>query len=268
LKQPQTKKVVRDDVSSWNNTYWPCGRPKTGIFYQDAIGQSEFLWYCRTIPNIKKAFSTIWGGEEDLLTSFDGCGAFRPPEVSTDWLTSGGWYHVDQNGIKKKYKCCIQGLLNFLPSTQADGGLLLLPKSHQLFEQLFMIDGKTPHSDFYMIPKSSRVWSLFETCGLKMTKLILAPGDLVLWDSRTIHCNTPASLLSKEERPTHPDLRRLVSYICMTPTKFATQEVIFKRIAAYKKGTTTNHWPHEFGVASENTDVAYKPISLTQNKKF
>ena len=37
------------------------------------------MWYLRTLPNIKKAFASIWG-DDDLLVSFDGCGVFRPIE--------------------------------------------------------------------------------------------------------------------------------------------------------------------------------------------
>ena len=45
------------------------------------IGQSEFLWYLRGIDKISKVFSMMWN-DDDLITSFDGCGLFRPPELS------------------------------------------------------------------------------------------------------------------------------------------------------------------------------------------
>jgi len=65
-----------------------------------------------------------------------------------------------------------------------------------------------------------------------------------MWDSRTIHCNTPPTAEStlEEER-----LHRLVAYICMTPTKMVTDpSVIKQRVKAFVDGITTSHWPHEY----------------------
>lgn len=38
---------------------------------------------------------------------------------------------------------------------------------------------------------------------------------------------------------------RIVSYISMTPKSLALPHVFKKRIEAYKKHWTTNHWPHQ-----------------------
>jgi len=55
---------------------------------------------------------------------------------------------------------------------------------------------------------------------LHPVKLCLSPGDFVMWDSRTIHCNHPPSRLSVENDAAKR-LKRLVAYICMTPTSLA-----------------------------------------------
>jgi hypothetical protein len=42
----------------------------------------EFMWYIRRRPPVMRAFANLWGvSKEDLLVSFDGCCAFRPPAV-------------------------------------------------------------------------------------------------------------------------------------------------------------------------------------------
>jgi len=116
------------------------------------IGQSEFLWYIRGKVNIIKIYANLWKSEE-LLTSFDGCGAFRPPEVDIKYRTIGGWYHVDQNGYLKKGKNCVQGLLNLLPSNTYDGGIVVLPKTHQIFNEKFFINIK-----IFVIIKTMHTW--------------------------------------------------------------------------------------------------------------
>lgn len=64
-------------------------------------------------------------------------------------------------------------------------------------------------------------------------KLCLEPGDLAMWDSRTTHCNHPATkTLTKimNNNKESIQLRRLVGYICLTPTKFAEdKERLIKR---------------------------------------
>ena len=112
--------VSRHDVSSWGDGNWPAD-PSNGIMFSMhlpprpfllfslllpprtlilppsiffllfsistdlGIGQSSFLWYLRTLPNVKKAFAAIWG-DDDLLVSFDGCGVFRPIEYPLSFL--------------------------------------------------------------------------------------------------------------------------------------------------------------------------------------
>lgn len=80
-------------------------------------------------------------------------------------------------------------------------------------------------------------------------KVCLNPGDFVMWDSRVIHCNTPPKRKPVTEVSDDGTiaLRRLVAYICMTPADHAKDKSVLERkIEGYKKGVTTNHWPHEF----------------------
>jgi hypothetical protein len=61
---------------------------------------------------------------------------------------------------------------------------LLLHRSHLLHEKISLLGDKT--MDYIAIPD-------FQNLGLGGGVLVCARGgDLVLWDSRTVHCNTPA----------------------------------------------------------------------------
>ena len=72
-------------------------------------------------------------------------------------------------------------------------------------------------------------------------------GDLVLWDSRTMHCNTPAiEPPSAANGYSESELLRAVVYVCMTPRRFASASTLSQRRRAALVGLGTTHWPHEF----------------------
>jgi len=175
-----------------------------GICADYGLGQSEFLWFIRGLSSIDSIFQSIWD-TDDLLTSFDGCGIFRPAEFKENnnsgkanpWVTQGGWFHVDQNGYRKPEMACVQGLMNFYNSGAKDGGLVVVPKSHLLFRKLFEVYGVGDPTDGDFIPmKEYPIDELWHKDRV-VYKLCLKPGDFALWDSRTIHCNHPADHRSR-----------------------------------------------------------------------
>uniref|UniRef100_A0A7S1CK18 Uncharacterized protein n=1 Tax=Bicosoecida sp. CB-2014 TaxID=1486930 RepID=A0A7S1CK18_9STRA len=60
------------------------GFARSGVVTEFSVGQSDFLWFSRTLPGVRKIFRSLWGVERDcdLVTSFDGCGIARNPFVS------------------------------------------------------------------------------------------------------------------------------------------------------------------------------------------
>jgi hypothetical protein len=81
-------------------------------------------------------------------------------------------------------------------------------------------------------------------------------GDLILWDSRTVHCNAPGSLeeedvtdgasssSSSSSSSSPPELMRIVAYICQVPAPGnLTKELLYHRRNAVECGLTTSHWP-------------------------
>jgi len=251
-KQPLLK---RNEPETWTTDKWVAS-PSVGIMSGYGIGQSEFLWYARLLPKVREAFSVLWG-DDDLLVSYDGCGVFRPPEVKEEWRTEGAWYHIDQNLYNRPGLHAIQGLVSFYPSGPYDGGFVVTPKSHLMNEEAF---AKTPDlcskkaRDYFRTPEDLSFWVEARNAivrdetnryELLPVKLVLEAGDLVLWDSRTIHCSHPAT---KNDRAAAKRLKRLAAYICMTPASSAKnlEELAKFRVLAFQKGITTTHWPHEF----------------------
>jgi len=262
--------IDRNDISTWNNQ-WPDPFGK-GIIAGDGVGQSSFLWFVRAIPNVQKIFASIWN-EKELITSFDGFCIHRPYEHDLSWKTKDAiWYHLDQNGHRKPNRLCIQGLLNFYNSGEHDGGLCVIPKSHTIFNKIFNSrPNLAKFQDFIVLANDSELWTkTLPSHGLKPIKICAQPGDFVLWDSRTIHCNAPAD--QPREIPTDGTIlcpRRLVSYVCMTPKSRLTNDGLSKRVYCYKTGQTTSHWPEDVVVASarQNRKYNYIPVPLNDVQK-
>ncbi|GMI04888.1 hypothetical protein TrLO_g15130 [Triparma laevis f. longispina] len=180
------------------------------------------MWRVRRLPEVKRAFSVIWNTDE-LTTSLDVCNTV-----------------------------CVQGLVALTDCTSATGGLCVIPGSHSSHEAICKQSkvANALKTDFVPIEEDNDV--------LKLPKNFVKcqAGDLCVWDSRLVHCNTPANLdevasalATKKAAPTPPratppELLRMVAYCCMTPRSFASRETLRMRQLAYETGLSTSHWPH------------------------
>lgn len=101
-------------------------------------------------------------------------------------------------------------------------------------------------------------------------KLLLAKaGDLILWDSRTVHggrVGTQNIQNVQGELNTTFELARLTQTINMTPRSMATKEVLEKRIEGFEKGWAFNHCPHEANFTKRDWQN-YVPIKLTSEQR-
>lgn len=143
--------------------------------------------YCRE-PGVLDVFSQIWNTEE-LLVSFDGIN-LTPPIKNPD---TAKWPHIDQSPNRLGLEC-IQGILNFNPNGPEDGGLTVLRGSHTVVPEFFKTHkvtnmGSWGFEDFYMFDDEQQEW--FAEKGCETVKVCVGPGDLILWDSRTVHYNVP-----------------------------------------------------------------------------
>jgi hypothetical protein len=164
--------------------------------------------------------------------------------------------------VTKPNRQCVQGILNLLPADETTGGLMVIPHSHTRFHELVSIWKKSGNNS--KIPLYHEI--LHEGYGL----LIHAqPGDLLLWDSRTVHCNTPSFVTPPVNNGEGPALLRMVSYICMTPLAFAENpdELINRRLNAFRYRMTTSHWPHEFHTMGGELSRGENSIQLTDYQR-
>merc|ERR1712154_637858 len=104
-------------------------------------------------------------------------------------------------------------------------------------------------------------------------------GDLVLWDGRTVHCNSPAvegenegeddaKRETEEATPQRWDLTRMVVYICLGPRAKAKNEILKKRQEiAFALNVTSTHWPQFFRYRLGAGCVDRKGFELNEKQK-
>ena len=295
----------KNDYKTWN-IYKIGGELHNGLIWGKGMGQSKFQWFGRKHPKVLQIFSRIWShnafpgdineadqsvfarygskainlikhkgakkvnGETDLLTSFDGIGMFTPWYLTNESdRTNSGWYHIDQNVVAKRGIHTIQGYLTYYDQNESTGSTCLIPKTHLEVENGNPLNIRAMSGDFIRMRKGCK---FLDSKQFKKILVCCKAGDMVLWDSRTIHCNSPALLSLDEMRNVHMqkkkkkvdddekevkekvDLLRLVSMICMVPKyrlkNGEKKKVLKKRVDAYVNKCTSSHWPTEFSPLS------------------
>lgn len=241
----------RHDPDTWTDAALEkIGSVQNGLVNGDGMGQSDFLWYLRILPNVREVFARIWN-THDLLVSFDGAGIFRPWNHGFR-KTVSGWWHVDQ-GRGKQGRHAVQGLVSLYDADCTTGGLTVVPTSHKRFDEV-VEDQQNETIDYCTVQPYCQ--ALQE---LPRRLVCCKAGDIILWDSRTIHANAPAT-----ETPTckRGRLLRAVGYVCMTPAKFAPAEVRTGRRSAYEYRVSTSHWPQKLDLGSAGPEP---PRSLSDS---
>lgn len=240
--------LKRNDSNTWTNSNW-LGNKSTGIISSCGFNHSEFTWDTRLLPKVKETFSKVWN-ENNLIVSFDAGNVFRPWRHNPDWMTMSNWWHVDQNsciGISRQGRVCVQGLVTYYDATPETGGLCVIPKSHRFHEEICENSNLAKKCLIDFVDVSLNGNSSIDT--FERVLICAKAGDLILWDSRTVHCNTPGVCLTDNNNDTHDDkhddIIRLVSYVCMVPRYFASSEVIRQRKVAFRNRMPTSHWPHK-----------------------
>lgn len=246
--------IDRADASTWGDDRWPVS-VHGGIIPSQGIGHCAAQWFIRSVPNVKATFAAVWDDDE-LLVSFDGMALWRPTAVDPGWRTNrgGSWLHIDQHPVGRPGFHCVQGLVSLTTTSPESGGNVVIPGSHRLFEslpsrypeRLGRIDSGIDHFRF---PKDDP--QLIDSPPIMAH---MHAGDMLLWDSRTIHCSSsgvaPASGQSMtgvdSNQLPEPQLIRAASLVCMMPKSRSSESVIAQRRSAIQSRTSTTNWSDRF----------------------
>ncbi|KAL2838992.1 hypothetical protein BJY01DRAFT_250730 [Aspergillus pseudoustus] len=154
----------------------------------------------------------------------NGCYIFKglvPKEEATEYCLELVAIAPERKGLS-----CVRDLLNLAPAGSKDGHLVLTIGFSALFEEYFEENGVRPRFN------NELEW--FKQRGCTEIKVEAEPGDLVLWDSRTIHH------VARNES----EQIRSVIYVCMTPRDLPSQEDLDLETNIFKKFEAATHWPH------------------------
>jgi hypothetical protein len=132
---------------------------------------------------------------------------------------------------------------------------VLIPGSHMLFETIPRVYperlGRLPLDlDHFRFPSDDPLLS-----GTPPIMCHLEPGDMLLWDSRTIHCSS-GSLEPPEPRA---ELMRAVSLVCMMPRRLTPPAVLEQRKHAVEAVISTTNWTDRFINADRFSPMMAEP---------
>ncbi|OCF75502.1 hypothetical protein I204_04358 [Kwoniella mangroviensis CBS 8886] len=240
----------KDDRSTWkpDNLPWFA---KGGLFNRHGAAHEQWAWDIRSEEGIIDTFAKIWGTDE-LLVSYDGVNVSLPFKNEDLGDRGEPWPHVDQSP-NRTGKECIQGIANLAPNGPKDGGLMILDGSFPLYNQYFEEHQHLKPSDgwdwrdSYSYPEETLEW--FYSKGCKWVKIEAGPGDLILWDSRTVHYGAHA----EGDRP------RVATYVCYKPAEGISPERMELRKTALEDYSGTSHDPINFRLTGTNVAGPLSP---------
>jgi ectoine hydroxylase-related dioxygenase (phytanoyl-CoA dioxygenase family) len=214
--------------------------PTHGMLLQHWVGHAQASWDVRQNPKVVDVFRAIYQCTQ-LLVSFDGMSFGMKPEDTGRGWEHATWLHTDQSFTKPDF-ACIQSWLTALDVDAGDATLAVLRGSHKYHAEFAQAFGVTDKSNWYKLQPEQQAWYLAKGC--ELVHVECKAGDMVLWDSRTIHsgkCPSKGRL--------NPKLRMVV-YVSMQPRAVATERDLKRKREAFDAGRTTSHWaatPKLFG---------------------
>lgn len=217
--------VSRHDPSTWGDD----------TTFGNNWGHSDFLWFVRGLPNVRKVWEMIHRTEE-LLVSFDGASLYRPWGINPEWNVPAMGLHTDRrmhDGIPDGY---VQGLVNLVPTSAASGGNVIIPKSHKYVDDLDEVRSLMKEGQSFYEAVAEHRPEIFE----RVITAHVEAGDVFLWLDTAIHCRAGGIGVG----PTDPSLIRAAVYVTMSPKSKATPDTLEQRLQAVMTNHGNGHTAH------------------------
>lgn len=220
--------------------------------FKKKLGHKNFQWELRKL--CYKYFCELFGSHE-LISSYDG-GCFLPPIDNTD--NKHFWFHLDQPNPNIDQKITIQGFVNLEENKENDGGLVIIKNSNKFYEEYIQNDPTNGYDWNSSKVKLDIVKKIYDEKNVEfvINKICCEFGDLVVWNSRMIHCN----ISGVGER------NRLCLYVSMTPKRDFTDDEILIMKNNFIQRKMTGHicrGPSMITLQSDKIDN----FSLTQEQQ-
>ena len=194
------------------------------------------VWKIRSNRNVAGVYQEILGLEklEDLIVSYDRACIQRPPERK---MPDKMWLHLDQDFHTKGLRC-IQGFVTLEDCEEKDGTLIVVPGSHKFHNEFFEAFPERKETKGNWVKFSETEVNWWTNKGLAPIRVAAPKGSLVLWDSRSVHCNCYAQ--SDRE---NKDRFRYAIYVCYARRQDSTPKLLKRKREVFEAHRTTSHWP-------------------------
>ncbi|OWF44015.1 uncharacterized protein LOC110458814 [Mizuhopecten yessoensis] len=258
---PDTCDDLVDQIRQWLDKFVedsPIDKHNS-LTQQYRVSASPVAWEARL--KAKPVFATVWGTEK-LLSSMDGMAIGEPPELGNTRFNNQGetWFHFDQGSWRIGLHA-FQGAMYLEETTEEDYCFRVIEgscKVHKEFLDTFQeAKEDCAGEDFYILKPEYIEW--YKNKGLKEKKVPVPKGGMVLWDSRTVHDN-----VKPEQNRLHSDRWRFVTFVCMTPARWARKKDLELKKEAFEKMVATAHWPSQgvwlFPSTSECSKTKHKSL--------
>lgn len=233
--QPETWRTLRDN-----------GAKHAMLLQTHGLGWSQGPVDVRQAPEIAQLFADIWTERakllpsqrvytpSDMLSSADGLSVYlNTPDSRGGFQRVGhSWLHWDRSPEDRTPS--IQGFLNFMPTPEHGAALEVLLRSNQYQQEFAARFPDTKAKRFHILESPDQLAFYTTEMGCDHVCIAAEPGDLVLWDSRLIHCGRAATRQASL-------LKRMVVYVSMQPKHWATPRDLELKRRAYKQLRSTSH---------------------------
>jgi len=243
--------IKQNDKSTWREFYKLY--PKHSMLMQHfGIGHAQYVWDIRQNPKVVNVFSKLWNVKPfELVTSFDGASFHLPPEITNKGFYRGKqWLHSDQSFTRNDFEC-VQSWITGYDVNEYDATLTFLEGSNNYHKDVSKKFNITDKGDWHIITNDEMNYYKKKGCNQYCIKC--KAGDMVCWDSRTIHSGI------ESQKRTKMNFRNIV-YACMSPRCNVEESQLKKKRNAFTKLRTTNHYPNKVKLFSINPRTYGSPI--------
>jgi len=230
----------RDDKSTWR-LIRDHGAKHAQLIQEYGLGWMEPVVNLRQHPRIAQTFAELWSaqmqtkvGPHDLFSSADGLSVYLNTEDSRGGFNrpkTGAWLHWDRRPDDPVWS--VQGFVNVYKTCEGGASFQCLTRSHGLQHAFVERFPETKDKRFHLLANQEQA-DFYLLRGCKHVCIAAMPADLVLWDSRLIHCGKAAEKTARR-------LKRMVIYVSMQPKRFASKKDVELKKRAFKQLRSTSH---------------------------
>lgn len=236
-------KLSRHNQQTWIKSNLP--NESYGVI-RHYFGHTKLQWSLRELayPYFAKLFDNT-----NMLCSFDG-GSFILPDRKDrkDRKSWKEWFHSDQGRFFPDAPVGIQGVITLSNHDSKGGGTVVVDRSNHIWKKYLDTHPLEGYSNCRI--------NLDHLIDAKIIKICAPAGSLILFDSRTFHCN-----ISPQEG------YRMAVYVSMQPRHGIDSKTLSKRIKAYEDNRMTNHWCYGpwFRVIEKDPHTYGKEVNKPKN---